>query len=157
MALEQEIPGFGHLHVDHLVLDYNGTLAVDGRLLPGVAERLRALAPRLSIVVVTADTFGGVREELRDLPVDVRVLAAEGQDVAKRDLVIELGAERCIAIGNGRNDRLMLEEAAVGVAVLQREGASSAALAAGDVVTAAIQDALDLLLQPLRLVASLRC
>jgi soluble P-type ATPase len=156
VTLRQDIPGFGSLQLEHLVLDYNGTLAVDGELLPGVAERLRALAPQLSIVVVTADTFGSVHQELRGLPVDVRVLPRDGQDIAKRELVRGLGAQGCFAIGNGRNDGLMLRSAAVGVAVLQREGAASVTLRAADVVALTIQDALDLLLHPLRLVASLR-
>ena len=37
------IPGSGSLNLDHLVLDYNGTLAVDGVLLPGVKETLQSL------------------------------------------------------------------------------------------------------------------
>ena len=32
------IPGGATLDIEHLVLDYNGTLAVDGVLLPGVAR-----------------------------------------------------------------------------------------------------------------------
>ena len=44
------IPGFGVISLEHLVLDYNGTLAVDGRSLPGVRPRLRALARSLDLL-----------------------------------------------------------------------------------------------------------
>ena len=53
------IPGFGELRLADLVCDYNGTLAHDGRLLPGVAAALAALAADLRVHVVTADTHGG--------------------------------------------------------------------------------------------------
>ena len=42
--IEIRAPGFGDLHLSHLVCDYNGTLALDGTLLPGVADALRDLA-----------------------------------------------------------------------------------------------------------------
>lgn len=154
--LQIQVPGFGRLELAHLVLDYNGTLAGDGELLPGVAERLADLSGALSIHVVTADTFGTVRERLADLPSSVTVLAAEGQAEAKRALVESLGAPGCACIGNGRNDRLMLAAAGLGIAVVQLEGAAGQTLQAADVVAPSIRDALDLLRFPRRLVATLR-
>ncbi|MDA8109684.1 MAG: ATPase P [Betaproteobacteria bacterium] len=150
------IPGFGELRIEHLVLDYNGTLAVDGRLLAGVRTRLRALARELELHVLTADTFGSVRRVLRGMPCRIVVLGAQHQDRAKRDYVRRLGAARCACIGNGRNDRLMLEAVRLGIAVLQAEGAAAQALVAADIVTPSILDALDLLRRPLRLTATLR-
>ena len=38
--VELEIPGRGTLQIEHLVCDVNGTLAVDGELLPGVVEAI---------------------------------------------------------------------------------------------------------------------
>jgi soluble P-type ATPase len=153
---EVDIPGYASLRVKYLVLDYNGTLAVDGALLPGVGRRIRALSRVLEIHVVTADTFGSVRAALKGLPCRVSVLPARGQDRAKRAYVVRLGAARTACIGNGRNDRLMLKTAALGIAVLQGEGAASVALAAADLIAPTITEALDLLAKPLRLVASLR-
>lgn len=151
-----EVPGFGALRLEHLVLDFNGTLAVDGELLPGVAERLTALAARLSVHVMTADTHGTAARVLARLPCSLAVAPPSRQAEAKRRFVESLGAERVGAIGNGRNDRLMLAAARLGIAVLQREGAAAEALAAADIVVPAIEDALDLLVHPLRLVATLR-
>jgi soluble P-type ATPase len=154
--LELDIPRFGELRVAHLVLDYNGTLAVDGRLLPGAGERLRRLASVLDVHVVTADTFGRVRRELRALPCEVVILGAGAHDRAKAAYVRRLGAARTACIGNGRNDRLMLRACALGIAVILAEGASALSLQEADVVVTKVQDALDLLLEPKRLLATLR-
>jgi P-type E1-E2 ATPase len=154
--IEVAIPGDGMLRLSFLVLDYNGTLACNGILLDGVAERLIALSKNLSIHVVTADTFGTVEATLKSLPLTVRVLPQTGQNHAKMAYVSQLGCNETVCIGNGRNDRLMLQAAALGIAVMGPEGAAVDALQASDVVTTSIQSALDLLLNPLRLVATLR-
>lgn len=155
--IDIDIPGAAPLALAHLVLDHNGTLALDGALLPGVADALRELAGALDIHVVTADTFGSAREALGDLPLRLVVLPPGQQDEAKRRHVEQLGAGHCVAIGNGRNDRLMLASAALGIAVVQWEGAAVQTLLAADVVAADIVAALELLLHPSRLVATLRC
>ena len=53
-----DIPGFRTLTLEHLVLDFNGVLALDGKLLDGLHERLKELSQDLTVHVVTADTFG---------------------------------------------------------------------------------------------------
>ena len=154
--IEIDIPGFKHLRLEHLVLDYNGTLAVDGRLATGVRERLHRLAEKLHIHVITADTFGAVRASVADLACTLHVLPRQSQAEAKRDYVRRLNAERTVCIGNGRNDRLMLGEASLGIAVILAEGACGSTITAADVVCRDINDALDLLRHPLRLTATLR-
>ena len=154
--LRVDIPGFGALRIAHLALDFNGTLAVDGKLLPGVKRRIAMLSGRLRIHVLTADTFGRARAELRGLRCQLVVLGRGQQDRAKAAYVRRLVAARTACIGNGRNDRLMLRTAALGIAVVQAEGAAPATILASDVVVGDVRDALDLLLEPLRLVATLR-
>jgi P-type E1-E2 ATPase len=150
------IPGFGDLELKHLVLDYNGTLAIDGRLIPGVREALAALANQVEIHVVTADTYGCAAGELAGMPVKITVIPLESQADAKLAYVKELGGERVCAIGNGRNDRKMLAAAAVGVALVQQETGAGEAIAAAAIVANSIHDALKLLLFPKRLIATLR-
>jgi soluble P-type ATPase len=145
------------LRLEHLVLDYNGTLAVDGEPVPGVKERLVALSRQLEVHVVTADTFGRVRSALEGVPCELSILPPGEQDQGKLALVRRLGPSRCVCVGNGENDRLMLAEAALGVAVILAEGACVRAVVAADVVCTGILDALSLLEKPLRLVATLRC
>ena len=150
------IPGSDDLNAEHLVLDYNGTLACDGVLAEGVASALTALAGSLRIHVVTADTFGRAGTSLLGLEVALHILEPEAQDEAKAAFIRDLGAHSVVAIGNGRNDRLMLTEAALGIALIGAEGASAQTLLAADVVCTDIGSALALLSRPLRLAATLR-
>ena len=150
------IPGFTDIHLEHLVLDYNGTLAFDGKRLKGVSALLNQLANHLHVHIITADTFGSVKKMFADSPCTVIVIASGNEDQDKRNYVQRLGSQTTACIGNGRNDQLMLEQAALGIGVIQQEGASFAALMAADIVTSNILDALDLLLNPKRIVATLR-
>jgi len=150
------IPGFGDLNLAHLVLDYNGTLAVDGEPVAGVSERLVRLSDDLNVHVITADTFGTVKEKLKDLPITIAVLGKDHQDQAKLAYVSGLGAECTACVGNGRNDGLMLEACALGMGVILQEGAAFQTLRSAKLVFTNIADALDILLKPLRLTASLR-
>jgi len=154
--IEIDIPGFNKLEIEHLVLDYNGTLACDGVLLDGVSERIAALADVVTVHVVTADTFGLAREQIDGLPCRLTVLKQEDQDRAKLDYVRRLGGVTVACVGNGRNDRLMLKEAGIGIAVVLGEGASVESLLHADVVCTDACTALDLLIHPRRLIATLR-
>ena len=150
-----DIPGRGRLEIAHLVLDLNGTLAVDGVVSDAVMERLRALNSVVRVHVITADTFG-TAARLHGPPAELQVLPPGDHVEAKAALVRALGAPHTIAIGNGSNDEAMVREAAVGIAVVGREGASARSVFAADIVVTHIEDALDLLLTPARLIATLR-
>jgi soluble P-type ATPase len=154
--IEIDIPGFRNLQLNHLVMDYNGPLATDGLLLPGVSELLVKLAPNLQLHVVTADTFGLATAQLAGLPVKLTILPAAGQAEGKLDYVCRLGADTVVGIGNGRNDRLMLKAVAIGIAILQEECAAAETVANAHILSTDILDALNLLCIPKRLVATLR-
>lgn len=154
--IELDIPGFGLIRAEHLVLDYNGTLAVDGRPVAGVKAFLAEMAQRLTVHVLTADTFGRVAQEMAEVDCTTSILPPGRQDEAKLWYVKQLGAENTVAVGNGRNDAQMLEASRLGIAVILEEGASSAVLRAADVVCTDILSALSLLVHPLRLTATLR-
>ena len=134
-------------------MDFTGTLSRDGGLLPGVSGRLRKISRRIPVTVLTADTFGKAAESLKGLPVETRIIR-NGKD--KAEFVKELGAGQVVAIGNGRNDIAMTRMAAIGIAVVGPEGAAGALLRVADVVVRDIREALDLVLNPLRLRATLR-
>ncbi len=150
-----EIPGRGRLELAHLVLDLNGTLATDGRVPPEVADRVRALGAQVQVHVLTADTFGTAASQ-QGLGARIVRLDPGDQVEAKAAAVRALGASQTAAIGNGMNDEGMLGEAALGIAVIGREGAAVPALLAADLAVTSIEDALDLLRFPKRLAASLR-
>ena len=153
--IEINIPGFCHLQLAHLVLDYNGTLAIDGHLIPQVGKKLTKLSHDLHIHVLTADTFGLAKTGLAGLPLDLTIAPPEDQAETKRAFVIDLDAEQVVAIGNGRNDGPMLQAAALGIALVQLEGGAVETLVSADIVSTSILDALDLLSHPQRLVATL--
>ena len=154
--IDIHIPGFRQVTVAHLVLDFNGTLACDGILAEGVRELLVRLSRDVQIHILTADTHGNAAAACEGLPCRLVVLPEGAQDVSKRDYVRDLGADRTICIGNGRNDRLMVREAAVGICVIGEEGASAETAAASHALCRSPREALSLLANPRRLVATLR-
>jgi len=154
--LRIKIPGYGTLELKYLVMDYNGTLAVDGVVVKGVEQAFDMLAADLELHVITADTFGVAAENLDNMPCRLSVLPPGDQAAAKLDYIDRLGAESTVAIGNGRNDRLMLAKAALGICVILEEGAAVETINSADVICPSVLSALGLLLNPLRLTATLR-
>lgn len=151
-----DIPGGEVLRLKHLVLDYNGTIAEDGSLFDVVKHKIALLHPDLSIHIVTADTFGSVQKEMENLPVEVVIIPRENQGLVKQEFVEGLGPEQVVSIGNGANDAEMLEASALGILVVNSEGASVRSLLKADVLCNNIRDAMNLLIMPGRLIATLR-
>jgi soluble P-type ATPase len=151
--LRIEVPQRGLFELHHAVFDINGTLAVDGQVLPGVRDRLHTLADLLAIHLLTAGTHGQLAELEHTLGYPLQLITT-GEEKAR--YVEQLGAASVIAFGNGTNDIGMLEKAAIGVAVLSAEGLASKALQVADMLAFGPVDALDLVLKPQRLVATLR-
>lgn len=151
-----DIPGRETVILEHLVLDVNGTIVSGGEVIASVPEALRTLAGRLHVVAVTADTRGMATALAEELGIEVHVIPAGEEGRSKLEYLQELGAEACAAVGNGANDALMLQTAVVGIAVIGAEGIAASCLLAADIVTTSIGDALSLLIDPLRLAATLR-
>ncbi|MDR3159706.1 MAG: hypothetical protein LBU11_12055 [Zoogloeaceae bacterium] len=119
-------------------------------------EPLAEISRYVQIHVITADTFGLARGQLENLPVRLVITPAEEQAETKLRFVQALSGQSAVAIRNGRNDRKMLVEAAPGIALIQREGGAAQTIANAHLVCTSILDALALLKNPKRLVASLR-
>jgi soluble P-type ATPase len=154
--MDIKIPGKGSYRIRHLVLDLNGTISLDGGIIEGVTERLEGLMHQLDISVVTADTNRNAERLVAGLPVRIHTIRENQESEQKLAVVLEKGKEHTVSIGNGCNDVSMLRESAIGICVAGKEGASPEALMASDVVVPGINDALDLLLKPQRLRATLR-
>ena len=150
------IPEYKTLEVDRLFLDFNGTISVDGIIPAGVRQRLEQLAAEFTIYVLTADTNGNAKEQCQGLPVILQTFPTGNARDYKKELVKATGSRRCVAVGNGRNDELMLREAALSIAIMDREGAYGRVLREADLCVRSMQDGLDLLLYPNRIIAGLR-
>jgi len=144
------------LELENLLLDQNGTITKDGALLPGVAERVAQVRDQLDLYLLTADTFGSAATVAEELGISLFKVSSEEGGPDKKDFLINLDPAKTAAVGNGYNDALMLEGAAVSVAVIGPEGCAVATLKKADIVVNNINDALDLFINPLRLVATLR-
>ena len=151
--LKIEIPQRGTLELLHAVFDINGTLAVNGLPVPGTIDHLQQLSLSLSIHLLTAGTHGNL-DTLRSIFSFPLRQIQTGEDKVR--FVQELGPTNVVAFGNGANDAGMLRLAALGIAVLAEEGVALATLQAADVLAHGPINAIDLLLQPKRLIDTLR-
>jgi soluble P-type ATPase len=151
-----EIPGWGNMDIENILLDLNGTIAIDGKIPTEVRGKINSLADRVSIYILTADTRATADGEIRDLKAKLIKMPGEDSKNGKFEFIKDLEIEKTVAIGNGNNDQLILKEAAIGIAVLGDEGMSVSAMQNADLVVKNISDALDLFLKPKRLTATLR-
>lgn len=150
------IPGQGEYKLEHLVLDFNGTIAYKGKIINGVRERLIEISQSMDIHVITADTNGTVTKECAGLPVTVKIIAADNQLQEKRSFVQELSGIGTVSMGNGVNDQMMFEASSLSIAILGKEGCAINTLLKSDIAVNDINDALDLLLHKNSLIATLR-
>jgi len=155
-VIEITIPGRGNYIIRNLILDLNGTIAVDGNIIGGVKEKLAMLSQKLDIFLVTADMNKNAERLVKDLPVKLYKIKETEENNQKLRVVLKKGKNNTVSIGNGCNDVSMLKESAIGISIVGGEGASAEAMMASDLVVVTINDALDLLLKPHRLGATLR-
>ena len=151
-----DIPGYKELNLTTFLLDYNGTIATDGSIPETVKVRLKELAKEFDIYVLTADTHGTARKQCEDIPVTVQTFPVGNAADYKEETVNKIGGEQCVALGNGRNDIKMFRKAALSIAIMDTEGMCSKLLAESDICVKTIEDGLDLLLNPKRIIADLR-
>jgi len=174
-----ERPGLDPLEIESILLDFDGTLAIDRRVHPKTKDKINLLSKRTNIyifVTLPIPPFnkvnpltppfnkGGkegilakelIEERLRKVKAEIIYLAEGDSSRSKLDLLRQLGPSRCVAIGNGADDAAMVEEAGIGICVIGEEGVSGEAIKNADLVFADILDALDFLLKPLRQKATL--
>ena len=129
-----EIPGREDLEIKNIVFDYNGTIAKDGKLIEGVKELINSLAEKADIFILTADTYGTVEKECRDINGKILTFPRDNAGESKREIVEKLGGQKTICIGNGFNDILMFKESILAIGIIEGEGASGKLLSNADIV-----------------------
>jgi soluble P-type ATPase len=151
------LPNKQQYSLTHAVFDYNGTLAEDGILAAGVKELLEELVTKITVSVLTADTFGLARAQLESVNGIKLTIIEKGNEASqKREFIQSCGKDNTICFGNGANDIAMFVEAALAVAVIGPEGAYQPTIAQADIVVTSPRNAILLLLKPTRMVATMR-
>jgi soluble P-type ATPase len=160
-GIQIDIPGFGTLDIKAICSDYTGTLSLEGQLLHGVKKRLRQLAELVDIHVVTSDTRGTAKQELKGIPLELKIITGQKHDQLKNTyLKTQLNPKHTAVLGNGRNDRLWLrtvkKAGGLAIAVDTGEGCAVEAMRNANIFLLGSTSALDLLLDPDRIKATLR-
>lgn len=152
-----DIPGDKSFEINNVVFDYNGTIAEDGVLIPKVKELILELVDKdIDVYIVTADTHDSVREQCKDLPVHIETFKKENAQEDKKRIVQSLGGEHTVTIGNGRNDAEMFKSSILSIVIIGKEGCCAKTLVEADIVVTNILDAVELILNPDRIKATLR-
>jgi soluble P-type ATPase len=150
-----DIPGWGSLEIKNLVLDLNGTITESGEFIPGVMERVEKFHEAgLKIYVLSGDTRGTIRVAFEDIPAVEAVITKTAED--KRDFVESIGPLSTVCVGNGNIDVEMFKIARLSICTIQAEGATTPAIVNADIVVTHIDQALEILLDDEKLVATLR-
>lgn len=149
-----DIPGQGQLEIKTIILDLNGTLSVAGSVPDGVKERLDQLkAKGFKVLFFTGNTRNDADDLATSLGIDWKL--AKDAD-GKRDLALGLEPETCASIGNGLIDLELMKTVKLRIVTLQAEGVHIQTMLSSDIVVPNINDALDLLIDEQRLIATLR-
>ena len=151
--MKLNIQNVGEIEIKNIVLDYNGTIAKDGNVKNSVFKYIQKLS-NFDIYVITADTHGSAAKNLSDSTVKLKILTSDNHTKEKAEFVKSL--KNVFAIGNGSNDSMMLKAATLGICVIEDEGASVKSVINADIVCKSIEDAFELLLNPKRIIATLR-
>lgn len=143
-------PGQEPLEIEFILIDFEGTLAQDRRVHPKAKDKLNLLSKRTKLYILTKGEKEIVEGALKKVKAEIFCLEEGKSSQSKVDLMRQLGPERAVAIGNGLDDALMMEEASLGICVIGKEGAHGETVKRADLVVTDILDALDFLLKPLR-------
>jgi P-type E1-E2 ATPase len=150
------VPGWGELSLEYLMVDFNGTAAVDGKLKKDVKDAIEKISRYIKVFIITADSYDSIDAEMAASNITFIKVNKNSSGEEKAKVVRELGPEKIVAIGNGSNDAAMLKEAALGIAIIGEEGCSTALIKEADLVVADIMKAFGLIMHPERILATLR-
>jgi len=150
------VPETGKYEIENIVFDYNGTIAINGEIISGVLEKIVKLTELFNVTIITADTFNTVRKAFKGTNVNIHVIDNENGTIQKKEFIKNIGSNKTIALGNGRNDQLMLKEAIISIAILNDEGVSLKALNNADFLLKDINHFFEMIEEPKKLIAILR-
>jgi len=148
-------PGMENLDIHFVLIDFEGTLAMDGRVHPKAKDKVNLLSKRATLYILTKSNREKVEETLRKMKVEILYVTEGDSSQQKLKVLQRLGPHQTAVIGNGLDDVRIMEQAGLGMCVIGKEGSSAEALAKADLVVTHVLDALDFLLKPMRQRATL--
>jgi len=148
-------PGMESLELHFVLIDFEGTLAMDGRVHPKAKDKVNLLSKRVTVYILTKSSKGKVEETLKKMKAEILYMTEGDSSQQKLDVLQRLGPHQTAVIGNGFDDVQIMEQAGLGMCVIGKEGSSTEAVAKADLVVDSVLDALDFLLKPLRQGATL--
>ena len=152
-----EIPNYKRLEIENILLDINGTIQFSGKISEELKQKIIELKQKFQIILISADTRGNLKEIASELGLNYEKLTKKRSEREQKEKIVEkYNKENTIAIGNGNNDELMLKKAALGIAIIGSEGASIKAITSADIIVTNPIDAIDLILDEKKLIATLR-
>ena len=148
-------PGMESLELHFVLIDFEGTLATDGRVHPKAKDKVNLLSKRVTVYILTKSSKEKVEETLKKMKAEIFSMTEGDSSQQKLDVLQRLGPHQTAVIGNGFDDVQIMEQAGLGMCVIGKEGSSPEAVAKADLVVTSVLDALDFLLKPLRQRATL--
>ena len=148
-------PGMETLDIHFVLLDFEGTLGMDGRVHPKAKDKVNLLSKRVTVYILTKSSKEKVEETLKKMKAEILSMTEGDSSQQKLDVLQRLGPHQTAVIGNGFDDVQIMEQAGLGMCVIGKEGSSPEAVAKADLVVTSVLDALDFLLRPLRQGATL--
>ena len=146
--------GVGEIELTTIILDLNGTLAVHGKLVSGVTERITKLKEMgFKLYLFTGDQRGNASQLAAELGIEVKKATTSDE---KQALTEKLDVQKTVAIGNARIDIGTFLPCKLRIGTMQAEGIHTGILSHIDILVPSITDALDLLLNENTFNATLR-
>jgi soluble P-type ATPase len=99
--ITMERPGQEPLGIEYILIDFEGTLAVDRRVDPKAKDKMNLLSRRTKLYVLAQGQDQVAEEVLKKVKAEIVHLKEGESSQGKLNLLNELGAQRTVAIGNG--------------------------------------------------------
>ena len=153
-----DIPNYGKITIKNIIFDINGTIQFQGQISIEVVKKFEELKKFYNIYLVSADTRGNLKQIAEKLNVSYIRIKPEGSSEAeaKNRELEKLGKDVTVAIGNGNNDALMLQNSILGISIIGNEGASAKTLLNSKVIFPDPISAMNMLLDDKIMIATLR-
>lgn len=138
--------GVGEIELINIILDLNGTIAVNGIIVDGVKDRLNKLKELgYKIYLFTGDQRGNASKLADELGIEIQKASTSEE---KESLTRKIDAQKSVAIGNARIDIGTFKPCRLRIGTLQAEGIHTEILSYIDILVPSINNALDLLINP---------